>query len=178
MLPQVFAHEKPLTMRIDDLDWTKLRGGYRVPYDPRPALAALESGRDADAAWQELWTELYPQGDVGEASYAAIVELVRIYEAMATPNWNTYALIASIDVARLNPANPGLPEDFRPAYEEAWSQLARRGLAELTDATDPPLVTSILAVLAISKGLRTLGRLAVEFTEDEREELIEAANHL
>ncbi len=53
---------------------------------------------------------------------------------------------------------------------------ARRGLAELTDATDPPLVTSILAVLAISKGLRTLGRLAVEFTEDEREELIEAAN--
>lgn len=61
-------------MDFDDIGWAGLLGGYRVPYDPRNALRRLEGG-DAEAAWQELWAELYHQGDVGEASYAAVPHL-------------------------------------------------------------------------------------------------------
>jgi hypothetical protein len=39
-------------------------------------------------------------------------------------------------------------------------------------AQDATPVTSIIGVLAIEKGQRTLGRLAIEFTEDERTELL------
>ena len=59
-------------MEFDDPRWDSLQGGYRVPYDPRKALSALERGKETESAWQELCTELYHQGDVGEASYAAV----------------------------------------------------------------------------------------------------------
>lgn len=46
----------------DDARWANLIGGYRVPYDPRPAIAKLDNG-DRHAAWDELWNELHHQGD-------------------------------------------------------------------------------------------------------------------
>src|SRR6202166_34878 len=62
--------------RIDDERWSHLTGGYKIPFDPRPPLAKLENQRDTKTAWQELGEELHHQGDVGDASYAAIPELV------------------------------------------------------------------------------------------------------
>ena len=56
-------------MEPDDDRWHKLRGGYKVEYDPRPALKRLISKTEIEAAWHELWEELHHQGDVGEASY-------------------------------------------------------------------------------------------------------------
>ena len=53
-------------LNVDDIRWTKLAGGYRVPYDPRAALRKLASGTEVSEAWKELWQELHHQGDVGE----------------------------------------------------------------------------------------------------------------
>ena len=143
---------------------------YRVPYDPRKALLALERADETDGAWKELWTELYHQGDVGEASYAAVPHLVRIHARRGKADWNTYALVATIEEARRNGHNPGLPANLRDAYEAAWCELVKIGLRELEMAADPTLVTSIIGAVAIGKGQLTLGRLAVTFTEDERQE--------
>jgi len=55
---------------FDDDRWRHLLGGYRVPYDPRNALRTLECGGNVEGTWRELSTELYHQGDVGEASYS------------------------------------------------------------------------------------------------------------
>lgn len=55
-------------MDLRDPRWAGLCGGYRIPYDPGDALTAIRTGGGADAAWQELWENLYHQGDVGEAS--------------------------------------------------------------------------------------------------------------
>jgi hypothetical protein len=156
---------------LDDPGWAGLVGGYRVRYDPRPALHALETG-DRQTAWEELWTELYHQGDVGEASYAAVPQLVRIEDARTEADWNTYALVAVIDVARRDPRNPVLPDWLKPAYQSAWRTLARLGMARLEMAGEATLVSSIIGVLAIEKGQYTLGRLGVEFTEDERREML------
>src|SRR5215469_1203330 len=57
---------------LTDKPWTELIGGYRTAFDPRPALHKLESNVHAKEAWHELWEELHHQGDVGEASYAAV----------------------------------------------------------------------------------------------------------
>jgi hypothetical protein len=57
-----FDHERP----------SRLLDGYRIPYDPRRALHALEAGGDVAAAWGELWNDLHHQGDIGEGSFAAV----------------------------------------------------------------------------------------------------------
>jgi hypothetical protein len=163
-------------MDLDNPQWPYLLGGYRVPYDPRKALLALEQG-ETDAAWEELWSELHHQGDVGEASYAAVPHLVRIHSARGFADWNTYALVATIEDARHDGRNPELPPNLRDAYEDAWRKLVDLGLRELGAADDPALVSSIIAVIAIAKGQLALGRLAVTFTEDERKEIIENAGY-
>jgi hypothetical protein len=156
---------------FDDLGWIGLCGGYRVPYDPRAALRRLEAG-DIEA-WEELWNELYHQGDVGEASYAAVPHIVRIHEARSRSDWNTYALVAMIEEARLDGRNPELPAYLKSAYDTAWARLVKTGIAQLGEAEEPTLVCSIIGVIAFSKKQHTLGRLAVAFTEDERQELID-----
>jgi hypothetical protein len=163
---------------FDDPRWTKLQGAYRIPYDPRNALRSLAEGRNVGAAWKELWTELHHQGDVGEASYAAVPKLVRIHAERGIADWNTYGLVATIEDARRNPANPELPSWLEACYPKALSQLASLGLSEIRDATDETLVVSIIAILAMAKGQPSLGRLAIAFTEDERRELLANAGWL
>ena len=160
-------------MNLDDPQWSRLLGGYRVPYDPRKALLALERADAADSAWEELWTGLFHQADVGEASYAAVPHLVRIHAARGVADWNTYAPVAAIEIARHSGHNPELPASLSDAYQAAWRELVTIGLRDLATAEDPTLVTSILGVIAIGKGQFTLGQLAVEFDESERREMIE-----
>ena len=163
-------------MNLDDPQWSRLLGGYRIPYDPRKALLALERADEADSAWEELWTELFHQGDVGEASYAAVPHLVRIHAARGVADWNTYALVATIEIARRMGHNPELPASLSDAYQAAWHELVTLGLRDLETAEDPALVTSILGVIAIGKGQFSLGQLAIEFDESERREMIEATD--
>jgi hypothetical protein len=162
-----------IQMQMDDERWVGLRGGYRVPYDPRHAIDRLAAG-DAAAAWKELWQELHHQGDVDEASYAALPELVRVYEARGVPDWNIYAVAATIEEARRNGRNPPVPDWLLAAYEAAWRKLERLALAEFPDATAEDLIQSIIAVMAFAKGLTTLGRMAM-LTEDERTEMLAEA---
>lgn len=159
-------------MDLDDAGWTRLQGGYRVSYDPRDALRTLEQGKDTATAWEELWNELHHQGDIGEASYAAVPHLVRIHEARGIPDANTYALVATIEQARQAGHNPGLPASLREAYESGWRRLMELGLLELRTAEDPTLISSIVAVVAMGKGQLALGRFAALFDEDERTEIL------
>jgi hypothetical protein len=159
-------------MEFSDPGWTSMLGGYRVPYDPRGALLALEQGDNFAGAWEELWNELHHQGDVGEASYAAVPHLVRIHAARGAADWNTYALIATIDDARRDARNPELPPNLRQAYEDALRALADIGLKELRTEEDPMLISNIIAVLAIWKQQYALGRIATLFDEEERKDFL------
>ncbi|MGJ5136931.1 hypothetical protein ACQR1V_02995 [Bradyrhizobium oligotrophicum] len=158
-------------MKVSDPDlsearWASLLGGYRVPYDPRPALQRFEGGDSS--AWDELWNELHHQGDVGEASFAAVPGLVRIRERRGVADWQTYTMIAIIELARDGSRNPAMPADLRESYEAAWGQLLHMALRDLTTAQDADVVSQLLGVIAIARGQRALGRIAIEFTEDER----------
>jgi hypothetical protein len=154
-------------LSFDDGRWARLQAGYRVPVDLRPLLRRLESGEDPQSSWDELWQELYHQGDVGEGSFVALPHLVRIHRAREVVDWNTYALAAAIELARNRGRNPDVPEWAREAYDNAFRELAGLGLEELSRATDREAVRSILALLAIVHGAGTYGRILHEFSEDE-----------
>ncbi|HEX7698185.1 MAG TPA: hypothetical protein VF394_12340 [Candidatus Acidoferrum sp.] len=158
---------------LNDKRWAEMKGGYRVPFDPRPLLAQLERSKKLDETWYELIGELFHQGDVGEASYAAVPHLVRIHGQRGLPDANTYSLVATIDLARGEGKNPEVPKWLQPGYDNAISALAAIGLRELTVARKMEEIQSVLALLAIWKGARTYGRLLNWYAQDELYELVE-----
>jgi hypothetical protein len=152
---------------IDDPHWEALLGGYRRPYDPRPALAKLRSGTNDAMVWEELWNELHHQGDVGEASYAAVPHLVSIYGERPSADWNVYAIVTIIELARKHGSNPDVPTWLDSSYFQAIRELAHLGLQELQHAQDIDAIRAILSVVAIAKGLRTHAKFLLEYSEDE-----------
>ena len=88
----------------------ELISGYKIPYDPWPVLKRLES--DRESAINELWENLYHQGDVGSASYAAVPKLVVAGEL---------SLVAAIEVARQRESNPPIPDSIESDYYQALS---------------------------------------------------------
>lgn len=156
-------------MDLSDERWASLHGCYRHPYDVRPALGRLAAG-DA-SVWDELWEELHHQGDVGEASYAAVPEIARIYAGQGRSDWNVYALAAAVEEARHRTSNPAMPAWLEEGYTLGWGQLEARALVDFPAASNDELVSSILAVLALAKGKRTFARMAL-LTEDERQEML------
>jgi hypothetical protein len=160
-------------MDYSDPKWKELKGGYKVPYDPTAALRNLESGKKIEAAWKELWNELHHQGDVGEASYAAVPHLVRIHKETGSLDWNLYALVSVIETERHRKSNPNLPKWLEASYREALNELLELGLADLRKATDETTVRAILGALALSKGLTKFGTLISTLDESEIAEYLD-----
>ena len=155
-------------MPSDEVWWLNLTGGYRTPYDPRLTISNLTSGQ----GWAELWENLYHQGDVGTASYAAVPLIAKLLSAGAVVDWNAYALVATIEEARRDTRNPDLPPRLVDSYGRAWSIMFDVGVLELRRATDETLINSILAVLAAHKGQPALSRFAM-LSEVERQQMLE-----
>lgn len=152
---------------LEDARWSNMTGGYKMPLDPRPLLRRLETEHDTARVWQELWEELHHQGDVGDASYAAVPFLVRIYQERGVIDWNTYAIVAIIELARTEGKNPDVPEWIAEDYFQAIRKLAEIGTKEVMQAEAADDVSAILSVVAIEKGLRTHGRFLVNYSEAE-----------
>ncbi|NGM49735.1 hypothetical protein G5B46_08980 [Caulobacter sp. 602-2] len=159
-------------MDFSDERWVGLMGGYRVVYDPRPALRAIDEGRDVEAAWSELWEELHHQGDVDLASYAVAPHLARLAATGKAGGWNAYGLAATIQQSRRHERNPAIPDWLELHYTRAWTALFASALDALRTADDPDVVGSLLAVVAIHRGMPILGDMALEFSEAERLEIL------
>ncbi|MGQ0542280.1 MAG: hypothetical protein ACT4O9_10595 [Blastocatellia bacterium] len=157
-------------MALTDKRWQQLHGGYRQPYDASAPLTQLEAGKPI---WDELWEELHHQGDVGEASFAAVPHLVRIAQVASIRDWNLYALVSLIEIERHRKTNPPLPEWIRDDYEAAWRDIATLALKELATSKDGPTIHSALGVIAIAHGQFKLGALICYFDESEIDELAE-----
>jgi hypothetical protein len=154
-------------LNLDDERWQTLEGGYRVLFDPRPLLSALETNKNAQAAWHELWEELHHQGDVGAASYAAVPHLVRIYRKRGVINWNTYAIVAVIELARDDGKNPKVPRWLEEDYCQAIRDLADVGAVEVLQTKNPEEIRAILSILAIFAGARTHAKFLISYSGEE-----------
>jgi hypothetical protein len=152
---------------LNDEFWDHLTGGYKTRFDPRSHFARLEAGEDVENIWHELWEELHHQGDIGTASYAAVPHLVMIYKKLGTLDWNPYAIVAVIELARTEGQNPELPKFLEMDYFRAIQELAEIGTREVSRAVEPGLVRVMLSIIAIAKGLRTHGRFLIKYSEDE-----------
>jgi hypothetical protein len=152
---------------LEDVRWRDLTGGYGIPFDPRPLLKRLETDSDTTEAWQQLWDELHHQGDVGDASFAAVPFLVESYRKRGAIGWNTYAIVAIIELARGEGTNPDLQQWIADDYFQAIRKLAEIGTEEVLKANTPEDVRAILSVIALQKGLRAQAKFLVNYSEAE-----------
>lgn len=125
--PHLDVVDSARMLSFDDQRWNYLTGGYKSPFDPRPCLRKLENQQDTAAAWEELWDELHHQGDVGDASYAAVPELIRIHRIGSVADWNLYAMVSIIQLARTESQNPDVPDWLRDDYFRSSQELAHQG---------------------------------------------------
>src|SRR5579862_7155758 len=153
--------------KYDDQQWREMTGGYRTAFDPRPQLLRLQANDDTNAVWHELWEALHHQGDVGEASYAAVPHLVRIYRERGVTDWNTYAIVAVIELARDNGKNPTVPKWLEEDYFRAIRELAEVGAIEVLRARNAEDIRAMLSMLAIASGARTHARFLLNYSEEE-----------
>jgi hypothetical protein len=59
-----------------------------------------------------------------------------------------------------------LPPWLQEEHFDALNRLARRGLEQIARVADRDTVRSILAIVAIWKGMRVYSRLLLDFSED------------
>lgn len=154
----------------DNSGWPQLTDAYGEPYDPRSALAEIESG-NAEMGYDQLWQRVHHQGDLGSAAYAVVPELVSLMGNRAQPDWRAYSLIATIAECRESPRNPLIPNSVAGSYAAAMREVVQPALVHLRDADDDLEVRSLLAVIAHAKGQRTIGSIAL-WAEDERQEAL------
>lgn len=157
-------------LALDDPKWKQLHGGYRIPYDASDAFRRLEQGGDV---WNEVWENLHHQGDVGEASYAAVPHLVRITSKSPQRDWNPFSLISTIEIERHRKSNPPLPGWLVDDYKIAWSDLLHVAINGLRKANDPLAIRPILGAIALAKGELKLGAMISFLDESELDEHLE-----
>ena len=162
----------------DDKRWQNFEGGYRTKFDPRPSLSKLDTHKDTSAAWSDLWEGLHHQGDVGEASYAAVPHLVQIYRKGGVVDWNTYAIVAVIELARDDSKNPPVPKWLEEDYFQAIQDLAGLGVVEVLQTKNPEEIRAILSILAISAGARTHAKFLVDYSAEELLEMERLASEV
>ena len=135
-------------------------------------LRQLLQEPDSDFLWSALAEELYHQGDVGEASYAAVSFIVYNCLPSGEPNRKLLALVGWIEIARNSPGNPSVPEWLEHDYFAAIERLAIFSIAQLTQQNSSEQLRGMLGIIALWKGLRAYGRVAIHYSEDELGELL------
>jgi hypothetical protein len=118
-----------------------------------------------------LWQELHHQGDVGDASYAAVPFLVALEQQKRCLGWQFYALVTTIETERHRKSNPPVPTWLAPEYTAALQIAGELALSALATARDPLVVRSALATVALARGLVRLGALLGTLDQSEVEEL-------
>lgn len=160
-------------IRDDDPRWASMEGGYRLPYDPRPALARLRVDGSDRSAWDDLWENLHHQGDLGEASYVSVVALVEMCETTMLPDVHLFGLTSTIEVARHRRKNPEVPEWLASDYRSAWQALLPHALRALKASTDPEALQSAIVVVCLAKGLTALGAMLWYHDQDTLAEYLD-----
>jgi hypothetical protein len=147
---------------LDDPRWRTFKGGYRVTYDASAVLRHLIFDGPDESVWQELWDELHHQGDLDQASYAAVPWIVESIRRSQKIDWNPLAMIATIELERVGHDNPPVNAELEADYFSAVHSLPEV-LGTHSDHEWSELVVQFaVACIALARGQRWLARAYFE----------------
>ena len=149
---------------LDSPLWAKLKGGYKVPYDAADPLRRLFGGEPPEGVWEELWEELIHQGDLGQASYAAVPHLIEFVRRSPRLDWNPLGLVASIELER--PDNPRPRKELADDYFAAVRSLPAVLGTHPDQGWGEPVVQWAAACIALARGQPWLAHAYSELDRD------------
>jgi hypothetical protein len=151
---------------LDDALWKSLSGGYRDVYDASAILRRLLNTGASEQIWEELWNELHHQGDVDQASYAAVPWLVEFIRRSPKLDWNSLALTALIELERPKNNNPEPRAELSEAYFSAIASLPAVLGAHPDQEWGAEAIRSAAACIALARGQRWFARAYFELDRD------------
>ncbi|WP_139202927.1 hypothetical protein [Pseudoxanthomonas sp. GM95] len=146
-------------LSLDDPAWSDLQDAYGSAEAIPLLLAQLKTFPDKSHAesepWFSLWSALCHQGDVYQASFAAVPHIVAtLASAPRRASFDYFLIVACIEVAR-HERNVEIPKALRDAYLEALAQMPA-----LAGKTLVPGVTAELCISALAASAAAAGQLA------------------
>jgi hypothetical protein len=87
------------------------------------ALRKLLEDGPSEELWAEFYDELHHQGDVDQASYAAVPWLIEFIRRSPKLDWNALGLVAFIELQRTEEGNPKVDEELSEGYFSAIRSL-------------------------------------------------------
>jgi hypothetical protein len=156
---------------LDDPYWSDLRHAYGSASDIPPLLAQLRhfpgESSSRDEPWLSLWSALYHQEDIFEASFAAvphIVDSLAVDPARASLSY--FLLPASIEIARASGELQPSGQLVQP-YHEALGRIPALVAASSRPGWDSTLCTAALAAVAAATGNHQTAGLLLSVDESE-----------
>lgn len=173
------AHSLKCVIKLEDPRWNELSHAYGSAADI-PALLRQLAGvkglktRYDSEPWFTLWSSLCHQGDVYDASYAAVPHIVEIACSAKGPiDFSFFQLPAAIEIALCNGKGPAVPADLTDAYRGAVSNLAECVALHRHDEWDEATLLSAMAAIAVSKGHHRVAEAVMNLDDDLIRKLIE-----
>ncbi len=156
-------------LELDGAEWTNLRHAYGSAEDIPALLSELEVGfgesRESEV-WDSLWSALAHQGDVYDASFAAVPHVVRILaKEPSAATFHYFQFPAWIEICR-SKQGIGLSEQLAPAYRAALDRIPGLVAQATTRTLSPDLLASSLAAIAASNGNPVVAEAALELQPD------------
>ena len=165
-------------LSLDDPRWADLSHAYGPAADIPQMLRhlAVSTGPKSDymaEPWFSLWSSLCHQGDVFDASYAAVPHLVEIVGKASGPiDFCFFQLPAAVEVARNKGRGPSIPGDLLEPYTQGILGLVDCVAKRSSAAWDNDTLISAFAALAVAKGHHRTAEAILNLDDDLIERLI------
>lgn len=163
-------------LSLESPRWSELEHVYGTASDIPPLLAQLSSlpGSSGESEpWFSLWSALAHQGDVYDASFAAVPYVV---QALASAPLRAEAVYfqfpAWVEICR-SKNRVEVPEDLAGPYFEALSKLPFLVAAASAREWDAEFLQCALSAIAAAKGATAVAETAQELSPSVAEEFLE-----
>ncbi len=131
-------------LALDDPRWHALDHAYGPAGNVPGLLQALERGEQE--VWDEIFSCLCHQSSVYSASFAAVPHVVRI--GAGKPLGHQILFWCFVGAVAVSRDAPAIPDDLRPAYEEALARADQLTLACVVPGLDDATGLALLIALA------------------------------
>jgi hypothetical protein len=147
-----------MLLALDDPLWAELQHAYGSAGDIPGLLSQILGGTAAEEqVWFKLWSALAHQGDVYQASFAAVPHIVEaIAAAPERTTFNHFGFVSWVEICRVR---HGLVVDPRlqTAYEASLDRIPELATRVPSESRDSDLARSALSAIAVAWSLHDLG---------------------
>lgn len=163
-------------LNLDDPRWNELQHAYGNASDIPgllKQLSTLPSANGEAEPWFSLWSALAHQGDIYNASFAAVPHVVAALASDPIKADSTYFQFpAWIECCRINKKVP-IPEDLVRDYKQALSQLPQLVAEASKRPWSEDFLQCALGAIAAAKGQAVVAEAAMELNPETAKKFLE-----